>query len=146
MPRPMANGEWTTTRERKQLAKDQREAERQQIRNEKRQLRDLRYMAATQAIPADLAQQFWGDLATLQQMHGKEGHTEFWWGLVPRWEQFQLANGGATCPDDIKPANAPRITETHRQVAAALERAARHQLTVSADAVLQAWASEAGTV
>ena len=49
----MANGEWTTTRERNQLAKDAREAERQQIRNEKRQLRDLRYMAATQAVPAN---------------------------------------------------------------------------------------------
>lgn len=142
----MANGEWTTTRERKQLAKDQREAERQQLRNEKRQLRDLRYMAATQPIPADLAAEFWQDLATLQQMHGKEGHTEFWWGIVPKLEQFQLVHGGAVCPDHIKPANAPRMTDAHKQVAAALERAARHQLTVSADAVLQAWNMEAGKV
>lgn len=142
----MANGEWATARERKQLAKDQREAERQQLRNEKRQLRDLRYMAATQPVPEELASEFWGDLATLQQMHGKEGHTEFWWGIVPKLEQFQLASGGAVCPDDIKPANAPRMTDTHKQVAAALRRAAQHQMTVTADAVLQAWNMEADNV
>lgn len=139
----MANGEWTTTRERRQLAKDQREVERQQVRNEKRQLRDLRYMAATQVVPREFGAEFWRDLATLQQMHGKEGHTEFWWGLVPKWEQFQLARGGAVCPDDVKPANAPRLTDAQRQVAEVLERAARHQLTVTAEAVLQAWNVEA---
>ncbi len=142
----MTGGEWTTTRERKQLAKDAREAEREQLRNEKRQLRDLRYMVNTQPIPADCAALFWADLVKLQDLHGKEGLTEFWWGLVPGFDRYQLGSGGSPCPDDLRPANAPRITETHRQVAAAMERAARHQLTVSADAVLQAWASETGKV
>lgn len=142
----MSGGEWTTTRERKQLAKDQREAERQQIREEKRQLRDLRYMASTQPIPSEHGEAFWQDLCKLQRLHGREGVTEFFWDLVPRWEKFQLANGGTLCPDSLKPANAPRMTETHRKVAEALERAARHSLTVSADVVLQAWALESGTL
>lgn len=142
----MSGGEWTTTRERKQLAKDQREAERQQIREEKRQLRDLRYMASTQTIPSEHGEAFWQDLCKLQRLHGREGVTEFFWDLVPRWEKFQLARGGALCPDSLKPANAPRMTETHRKVAEALERAASHSLTVSADVVLQAWALESGTL
>lgn len=140
----MSGGEWTTTRDRKQLAKDQREAERQQVRDEKRQLRDLRYMAARQTIPPEHGEAFWQDLCKLQRLHGKEGVTEFFWELVPKWEQFQLGVGGAVCPDELKPANAPRSTETHRKVAEALERAARHQLTVTASEVLHAWGMEDG--
>jgi hypothetical protein len=41
----MSGGEWNTTRERKQLAADARELEREQIRLAKRMLRDLRWSA-----------------------------------------------------------------------------------------------------
>jgi hypothetical protein len=41
----MSGGEWNTSRERKQLAADARELEREQIRLAKRMLRDLRWSA-----------------------------------------------------------------------------------------------------
>jgi hypothetical protein len=41
----MAGGEWNTSRERKQQATDAREADRERIRLEKRQLRDFRWSA-----------------------------------------------------------------------------------------------------
>jgi hypothetical protein len=136
----------TRTKARKQAAKDSRKEERDLIRDQKRQLRDLRYIAEKQTIPADLAADFWQQLIELQREHGKEGTTEFYWSLVPRWEQVQLSRGGGLCPDDLKPANAPRLTETHKRVAAALERASRNSRTVDAAQVLQAWAMEDGTV
>lgn len=136
----------TSSKERKQAAADARELLRQQIKDEKRDLRDLRFMVERHTVPADKAEAFWGQLIQLQQQHGKEGHTEFWFALVPRWEQHQLSRGGALCPESLKPADAPRLTQTQLNVSAALERAAKHQLTVTADAVLQAWAIESGTV
>lgn len=134
------------TKARKQAAKDSRKEERDLIRDQKRQLRDLRYIAERQTIPADLAADFWQQLIQLQHEHGKEGTTEFWWALVPKWEQIQLGRGGGLCPDDLKPANAPRLTETHKRVAAALERASRNTRTLDASQVLQAWALEDGTL
>jgi len=134
------------TKARKQAAKDSRKEERDLIRDQKRQLRDLRYIAERQTIPADLAADFWQQLIQLQHEHGKEGTTEFWWALVPKWEQIQLGRGGGLCPDDFKPANAPRLTETHKRVAAALERASRNTRTLDASQVLQAWALEDGTL
>ena len=136
----------TRTKARKQAAKDSRKDERDLIRDQKRQLRDLRYIAERQTIPADLAADFWEQLIQLQHEHGKEGTTEFWWALVPKWEQVQLSRGGGLCPDDLKPANAPRLTEPHKRVAAALERASHNSRTVDAAQVLQAWAMEDGTV
>ena len=136
----------TRTKARKQAAKDARKEERDLIRDQKRQLRDLRYIAEKQTIPADLAADFWQQLIDLQREHGKEGTTEFYWSLVPKWEQVQLNRGGGLCPDDLKPANAPRLTETHKRVAAALERASHNSRTVDAAQVLQAWAMEDGTV
>jgi hypothetical protein len=41
----VSGGEWNTTRERKQLAADAREQEREALRLEKRMLRDLRWTA-----------------------------------------------------------------------------------------------------
>ena len=136
----------TRTNARKQAAKDSRKEERDLIRDQKRQLRDLRYIAERQTIPADLAADFWQQLIQLQHEHGKEGTTEFWWALVPKWEQVQLSRGGGLCPDDLKPANAPRLTDTHKRVAAALERASRNTRTLDASQVLQAWALEDGTL
>lgn len=134
------------TKARKQAAKDARQEERDRIRDEKRQLRDLRFIAERQTIPADLAADFWQQLIQLQHQYGKEGTTEFWWSLVPRWEQIQLSRGGGLCPDNLRPANAPSLTDTHKRVAAALERASHNSRTLDASQVLQAWALEDGTV
>lgn len=136
----------TRTKARKQAAKDARQEERDRIRDEKRQLRDLRFIAERQTIPADLAADFWQQLIQLQHQYGKEGTTEFWWSLVPRWEQIQLSRGGGLCPDSMRPANAPSLTDTHKRVAAALERASHNSRTLDASQVLQAWALEDGTV
>ena len=136
----------TSAKERKQAAADARELLRQQIRNEKRELRDLRYIAANHTIPPADGEQFWTDLKKLQLEHGKEGITEFWWALVPKWEQHQLTRGGALCPKHLKPSGAPSLDETHKRVAAALERASHNSRTLDASQVLQAWALEDGTV
>ena len=136
----------TRTKARKQAARDARHAERDRIRDQKRQLRDLRYIAEHQTIPAAMAQEFWQQLVQLQHRWGKEGTTEFWWSLVPRWEQIQLSRGGGLCPDTMRPANAPSLTETHKRVAAALERASHNSRTLDASQVLQAWALEDGTL
>ena len=127
-------------------ARDQREEDRRRIRNEKRELRDLRYIAANHTIPPADAEQFWTDLKTLQLEHGKEGVTEFWWALVPEWEKHQLSRGGGLCPSHLKPPGAPSLTETHKRVAAALERASHNSRTLDASQVLQAWAMEDGTL
>jgi len=137
----------TSQKERKQAAADARELLRQQIRNEKRELRDLRYIAANHTIPPADAEQFWTDLKKLQLEHGKEGVTEFWWSLVPKWEQHQLSRGGGLCPSHLKPSGAPSLTETHKRVAAALERASQNTRTLEASEVFrQAWAMEDGTL
>ena len=127
-------------------ARDQREEDRRRIRNEKRELRDLRYIAANHIIPPADAEGFWAGLKKLQLEHGKEGVTEFWWNVVPKLEQAQLTRGGGLCPSHLKPPGAPSLTETHKRVAAALERASHNSRTVDAAQVLQAWAMEDGTL
>jgi hypothetical protein len=96
----MTGGEWTTQRERRELAAaDARELLREQIRNEKRQLRDLRYCAERSTLTAAE----WRDLLTLHQQHGKEGIRELWESLIPYWEACQTVNRGEACPSDLKP-------------------------------------------
>lgn len=100
----MSGGEWNTTRERKQSAADARELLREQIRLEKRQLRDLRYCAERATLtPSD-----WGDFVKLHQQHGKEGLREFW-DLVTYWDTCQRLNGGSKCPSDFRPAGLAEI-------------------------------------
>jgi hypothetical protein len=95
----MSGGEWNTRRELKQQAADARELLREQIRLEKRQLRDLRYCAERATLtPSD-----WGDFVKLHHQHGREGLREFW-DLVAYWETCQRMNGGAPCPPDLQPA------------------------------------------
>ena len=96
----MSGGEWNTSRERKQLAADARELEREQIRLAKRMLRDLRWSAER----STLRKSDWADLLTLHQAHGKEGLNQLWLELVPYWCQCQLLNGGTPCPPDLRPA------------------------------------------
>jgi hypothetical protein len=95
----MAGGEWNTTRERKQLAADAREQEREALRLEKRMLRDLRWTAER----ARLRESDWYDLVSLMHSHGKEGPSQLWLELIPYWSQSQRLNGGTPCPDALQP-------------------------------------------
>lgn len=95
----MSGGEWNTSRERKALQRDQREAEREQLRLEKRHLRDLRWAIERSTIePSD-----WADLLALQQAHGKEGPLQLFRELVPYWRDCQRLNGGADIPAELFP-------------------------------------------
>ena len=95
----MAGGEWNTTRERKQLAADARELEREQVRLAKRMLRDLRWSAER----SRLKESDWTDLLTLHHQYGKEGPSQLWLELIPFWSQSQRLNGGVPCPDVLQP-------------------------------------------
>jgi hypothetical protein len=101
----MSGGEWNTRRELKQQAADARELLREQIRLEKRQLRDLRYCAER----STLTQSDWADFLKLHQQHGKEGLRQLWEDLIPYWEVCQRLNGGAPCPPDLWPDWASQI-------------------------------------
>jgi hypothetical protein len=90
----MSGGEWNTSRERKQLAADARELEREQVRLAKRMLRDLRWSAER----STLRKSDWADLLKLHHAYGKEGPMQLWQELVPYWSQSQIMNGGTPCP------------------------------------------------
>lgn len=113
----MTGGEWVTQKDRKQLARDQREQEREMTRQEKRALRDLRYCAER----STLSEIEWRDLMRLHQLHGKEGIRELWESVIPYWNQCQLLNGGEQCPSDLAPpglklsAKKARTTPTTRK-------------------------------
>jgi hypothetical protein len=129
----------TRTKARKQAAKDAREQERQKLREAKRELRDSRYEIEHFPIAGGAAGvEFWQNFLALHAEHGKEGQVELYWGLMVRWDQFQLGRGGFPCPNDLRPTGSPRPSVTHQQVASVLDRAARHPLTVKAETVLQA--------
>jgi len=134
----VSGGEWTTQRERKQLAKDSREEQRRIERERKRTLRDLRYVAEHSTVPVHQADEFWLTLCTLHNEYGKEGLTEFWDRLVPSWEKLQRRRGGATCPEHLRPRWAPRPSQVELNVEQAINRARNHKLTLQAETVLQA--------
>jgi hypothetical protein len=90
----VSGGEWNTSRERKQLASDARELEREQVRLAKRMLRDLRWSAER----STLRKSDWGDLLKLHHDYGKEGPMQLFQELVPFWSQSQIMNGGTPCP------------------------------------------------
>jgi len=95
----MSGGEWNTSRERKQLAADARELEREQVRLAKRMLRDLRWSAER----STRRESDWADLLRLHHDYGKEGPMQLWLELVPYWSQSQRLNGGAPCPSRHQP-------------------------------------------
>ena len=95
----MSGGEWNTNRERKQLAADQRERDREILRQEKRALRDLRFCAER----STLSPEEWRDFLKLHALHGKEGIRELWESLIPYWNQCQARNGGSQCPTELVP-------------------------------------------
>ena len=99
-------GMFTSQRDRK----DKREAEREQLRLEKRHLRDLRWAIERSTIEAS----DWADLLALQAAHGKEGPIQLWRELVPYWRDCQRLNGGADIPAELFPQATgifPRIPE-----------------------------------
>jgi hypothetical protein len=79
--------------------KDAREAEREQLRLEKRHLRDLRWAIERSSIETS----DWADLLALQQAHGKEGPLQLWRELIPYWRDCQRINGGADIPAELFP-------------------------------------------
>ena len=79
--------------------KDAREQEREQLRLEKRHLRDLRWAIERSTIEAS----DWADLLTLQQAHGKEGPLQLFRELIPYWRDCQRINGGADIPAELFP-------------------------------------------
>jgi hypothetical protein len=91
----MTGGEWTT----KGRQREAREAEREQLRLEKRHLRDLRWAVERSSIEAS----DWADLLALQAAHGKEGPLQVWRELVPYWRASQALNGGADIPAELFP-------------------------------------------
>jgi hypothetical protein len=91
----VTDGAWTT----KALQRDQREQEREQIRLEKRQLRDLRWAIERSVIESS----DWADLLSLFQSHAKEGPLQLWRELIPYWRDCQRINGGADIPPDLFP-------------------------------------------
>lgn len=101
---------FTSQKERQQLARDQREAEREMTRQEKRALRDLRYCAER----STLSEIEWRDLLRLHQLHGKEGIRELWESVIPYWNQCQRLNGGEQCPSDLAPTGLKLSAEKSR--------------------------------
>ena len=100
-------GEWQTQRDRR----DAREAEREQIRLEKRMLRDLRWAVERSTVEAS----DWSDLITLQQQHGKEGPLQLFRELLPYWSQCQVLNGGTPCPAELFPQTICKNSRTTPQ-------------------------------
>lgn len=91
----MTGGEWTT----KGRQREAREAEREQLRLEKRHLRDLRWAIERSTIEAS----DWADLLTLMQAHASEGPLQLFRELIPYWRDCQRINGGADIPAELFP-------------------------------------------
>jgi hypothetical protein len=98
---------------------DAREAEREQLRLEKRHLRDLRWAVERSSIEAS----DWADLLALQAAHGKEGPLQVWRELVPYWRACQQLNGGADIPSDFFPQATGLFSRTPEPVKAPANRA-----------------------
>ena len=113
----MTGGEWTT----KGRQREAREAEREQVRLEKRQLRDLRWAIERSTVKAS----DWGDLLTLHQMHGKEGPLQLWRELVPYWRDCQRVNRGADIPAGLFPQATGLLTRNTEKAPATRVKAAK---------------------
>lgn len=111
----MTGGEWTTNRERKALQRDEREQAREQIRLEKRHLRDLRWAIERSSIEAS----DWADLLALQQAHGREGPLQLFRELIPYWRDCQRINGGADIPAELFPQGMGLFPRTQKEKAPA---------------------------
>jgi hypothetical protein len=110
----MTEGEWTT----KGRQREAREAEREQLRLEKRHLRDLRWAVERSTIEAS----DWADLLALQSAHSKEGPLQLWRELVPYWRNCQRLNGGADIPAELFPQATGLFPRTSEPVKAPVSR------------------------
>ena len=113
----MSGGEWTT----KGRQREAREAEREQVRLEKRQLRDLRWAIERSTVKAS----DWQDLLTLHQLHGKEGPLQLWRELVPYWRDCQRVNRGADLPAELFPQATGLLTRNTEKAPATRVKAAK---------------------
>jgi hypothetical protein len=113
----VSGGEWTT----KGRQREAREAEREQVRLEKRQLRDLRWAIERSTVKAS----DWQDLLTLHQMHGKEGPLQLWRELVPYWRDCQRVNRGADLPTELFPQATGLFTRQTEKAPATRVKAAK---------------------
>jgi hypothetical protein len=113
----MTGGEWTT----KGRQREAREAEREQVRLEKRQLRDLRWAIERSTVKAS----DWADLLTLHHMHGKEGPLQLWRELVPYWRDCQRVNRGADLPAELFPQATGLLTRNTEKAPATRVKAAK---------------------
>jgi hypothetical protein len=98
--------------------KENREAEREQLRLEKRHLRDLRWAIERSTIEAS----DWADLLSLQAAHGKEGPIQLWRELIPYWRDCQRINGGADIPPELFPQATGLFSRTPEPVKAPVNR------------------------
>jgi hypothetical protein len=108
---------FTSAKERQDL----REQEREQIRLEKRQLRDLRWAIERSTVKAS----DWQDLLALHQMHGKEGPLQLWRELVPYWRDCQRVNRGADIPAALFPQATGLLTRQTEKAPATRVKAAK---------------------
>jgi hypothetical protein len=118
---------------------------RDRLRLEKIQLKEHFFRAARVPILEAEAETFWELLLNLNEKHGKIGPYQLWHEQMPKWDKFQLHHG-TPCPGYLRPDHAPRVTELHQKVKAALDRAAVSPHTLTTEAVLQAVHMQAGTV
>ena len=77
--------------------KDAREQEREEIRLQKRMLRDLRWAVERSVIRSD----DWATLLELHQLYGKEGPMQMRVEIVPYWRDCQRVNKGFDIPADL---------------------------------------------
>ena len=74
--------------------KDAREQEREEIRLQKRMLRDLRWAVERSVIRSE----DWAILLQLHNMYGKEGPMQMRVEIVPYWRDCQRVNKGSDIP------------------------------------------------
>ena len=77
--------------------KDAREQEREEIRLQKRMLRDLRWAVERSTIQ----ESDWRDLLALHQQYGKEGPLQMVAEVIPYWRDCQRVNKGADLPQVV---------------------------------------------
>jgi hypothetical protein len=90
----MSGGDWNTSRERKQLAADARELEREQIRLAKRMLRDLRWSAER----STLRKSDWARSAKTPPRLRQGGPHAAMAGTGALLVAVPIMNGGTPCP------------------------------------------------
>lgn len=100
---------------------DAREQEREQIRLEKRMLRDLRWAVERSTIK----ESDWADLLSLHQQYGKEGPMQMWAEIIPYWRACQRVNKGADIPEALFPQDMGLFPRTSQKAPATRTKATK---------------------